>query len=360
MRVLFISRSTLYESPGGDTVQILKTAEYLRKLNVEVEIGLCNQNFDYKSYDLVHFFNIIRPADIIYHLRKAPKTVISTIYVDYTETEKNTAGFFRYFLINAFGSDRIEYLKAVAKHLLGKERIISKEYIYWGHKKSVKYILSNVSAVLPNSFSELNRLDKAYKIPEKVLKFKIVNAIEVSSKDIVPNAKYKGAIICVGRVERRKNQLNLIRAMKNIEIPCYIIGKPSLNDLKYYEKCKAEAGENVFFIDHLPQNEIYGIMKAAAVHVLPSWFETTGLVSLEAAYLGCKIVITDKGDQKEYFEDYAFYCEPNKVDTIKNAILQAVQSPFNDGFKVKISSDYTWENTALQTKNVYLKVLENF
>lgn len=358
MRVLFISRSTLYESPGGDTVQIQKTAEYLKQLGVDADIGLSNQKFDYGAYDLVHFFNIIRPADIIYHLKRAPKSVISTIFVDYSETEEHTSGAFRSFLIKTLGSDRIEYLKAVGKHILGKEKIISKEYFFWGHSKSIKYILNHVNAVLPNSHSELKRLEEKYKIPGKTLKFKVVNAVDIRSKEIKADSKYTGAVICVGRIERRKNQLNLIRSMKNLDTECYIIGKPAVNDLKYYEQCRSEAGENIHFIGHLPQEEIYSIMKAAAVHALPSWFETTGLVSLEAAYFGCNIVITDKGDQKEYFEDYAFYCNPDDKESIKTAIQKALAAPFNEEFKKKIEEDYTWENTARQTKEAYLKVLK--
>lgn len=357
MKVLFISRSTLFESPGGDTIQIEKTAEHLKEIGVSVEIGLCNQVYDYKSFDIVHFFNIIRPADIIFHIKNSPKNVISPIYVDYTETEIHTGTFLRSTLTRILGSDAIEYLKAIAKHILGKEKIISKEYFYWGHKKSVNYILSQVNAVLPNSFSELTRLEEKYKIPNKIARFKIVNAVEITSEKIISQEKYVGSIICVGRIERRKNQLNLIRAVKNLETPCFIIGKPSLNDIDYYNQCLKEAGENTFFIDHLPQKEIYGIMKAASVHVLPSWFETTGLVSLEAAYYGCKIVITDKGDQREYFEDFAFYCDPAEVKSIKNAILKALENPFNEKFKEKIRKDYTWKNTAQQTKDAYLKIL---
>lgn len=356
MNVLFIARSTLYKSPGGDTIQIIKTAEHLETLGVQVEIGLCNQKFKYDQYDLIHFFNIIRPGDILCHLKRSPKSVISTIFVDYTETEIRTSGFLRSTLTKLLGGNRIEYLKAIAKHFTGKEKIMSKEYIYWGHKKSIKYILNHVEAVLPNSWSELNRLDKAYGIPNKLLAFKIVNAVEPLKK-IQPNPKFEGAIICVGRVERRKNQLNLIRAMKGFDIPCYIIGKPSINDSEYYESCLEEAGTNIHFIDHLPQEEIYIIMKSASVHVLASWFETTGLVSLEAAYYGCKVVVTNKGDQKEYFNDYAFYCEPDDVESIRNAIITAFNQPFNEEFREKIMNEYTWEITAQQTKDAYLKVL---
>src|SRR4030095_5793821 len=107
----------------------------------------------------------------------------------------------------------------------------------------------------------------------------------------------------------------------------------------------------------LPQLEIYSIMKAARVHVLPSWFETTGLVSLEAAYYGCNLVITNKGDQEEYFEKNAFYCEPENTNSIKNAILKAYHAPLNDNFKKHIENHYNWNQTAEQTRQCYLRLL---
>ena len=36
MKVAFISRATLYSTPGGDTKQVDMTANYLRELGVDV------------------------------------------------------------------------------------------------------------------------------------------------------------------------------------------------------------------------------------------------------------------------------------------------------------------------------------
>ncbi|MFV0162256.1 glycosyltransferase family 4 protein [Empedobacter falsenii] len=356
MKVLFITRATLYESPGGDTIQIVKTAEELRKLGVEIDIYLTNtKNINYHQYDIIHFFNIIRPADILHHFEYANKSVISTIFVDYEEAEIKSGNLLRSNLTKFLGGDFIEYLKALVKHLLGKERIISKKYLYWGHYRSIKYLYKNASVLLPNSESEKNRLMLKYGETSACIE-KVVNAIE-PIENIIPNSKFNNAIICVGRIERRKNQLNLIKAVKNLDIPCYIIGKPALNDLEYYELCEQEAGSNVFFIDGVPQKEIYQIMKSAKVHVLPSWFETTGLVSLEAYYYQCNIVITKKGDQTEYFKDYAFYCEPDCLTSIRDAILEAYSKPFNEEFREFIIKNYTWAETAKQTKKNYDRLI---
>lgn len=353
--VLFIARATLYDSPGGDTVQLVKTAEELRKLGITVDIGLTTADFDYEKYDIVHFFNIIRPADILYHFKKSKRNVISTIFVDYTEQEIKSGTFLRSMLTRTLGGDFLEYLKVIAKAVLGREKMRSTAYFFKGQFNSIKYLYKNADALLPNSNSEMARLQKKYGTTDALL-CKVVNAVELT-ENVVPNPKFDDAIICVGRIERRKNQLNVIKAVNGLEIPCYIIGKPSLNDYKYYELCKKEAGNNVFFIDSLPSQELYSVMKAAKVHVLPSWFETTGLVSLEAAYYGCNLVITDKGDQLEYFGNDAFYCQPEDVASIREAILKAYEAPVKEDFKNYIADHYNWTQTALQTKECYRKML---
>ena len=58
MKVAFITRSTLYAVPGGDTEQILQTARFLKELGVEVDLFLTTEKINYAEYDLLHVFNI--------------------------------------------------------------------------------------------------------------------------------------------------------------------------------------------------------------------------------------------------------------------------------------------------------------
>jgi glycosyltransferase involved in cell wall biosynthesis len=102
-----------------------------------------------------------------------------------------------------------------------------------------------------------------------------------------------------------------------------------------------------------------GVYQAAKVHVLPSWFETTGLSSLEAGAMGCNLVVTRKGDTEEYFADMAYYCEPDDVDSIQQAVLQAHAEPVNPRLRNHIFSHYTWQDTAAQTLAAYQEVLNH-
>ena len=120
MKIAMISRATLYSSPGGDTIQIQKTASELKKLGTHVDIFLSDQTIPYDEYDLLHFFNLIRPADILRHTRNSIPYVISTIYVDYSEYERKQTKGIRRIIANLVSADFLEYIKVVARMILGR------------------------------------------------------------------------------------------------------------------------------------------------------------------------------------------------------------------------------------------------
>ena len=352
MRVALITRSTLYTVRGGDTVQIVQTAQQLTELGVDVNILLSNEHIDYTKYNLLHFFNITRPADILYHGKKSGKPyVVSTILCNYSEYDKHHRKGIG-MLFSFLPSDSIEYLKTMARWLMGKDHLSSINYIWKGQRKSIVEILNKAAMILPNSKSEYKRVGQDYL--EQVNNIIVPNGINPNVFKWDPSIlKDEKLVICVARIEGIKNQINLIRALNNTDYRLLIIGTGSPNQANYYNQCRSIAADNVSFIDHLPQNDLVYYYQMAKVHVLPSWFETTGLSSIEAAIMGCNIVITDKGDTKEYFEDYAYYCDPAEPGSILNAIKTASLAPVNDALRQKILSKYTWKHSALQTLKAY-------
>lgn len=352
MKVALIARSTLYSAPGGDTVQVQQTAAQLNALGVTADVKLTNEIIAYQDYNLLHFFNLIRPADILYHSEKAGKPfVVSTILVDYSEYDKHyrkgIGTLFTYLPANS-----IEYIKTIARWLLGRDHLSTRAYIWQGQRKSILQILKKADRILPNSESEYQRVVRAYPAPVKY--------------NVIPNGispalfKYNSAIskdetlvLCVARIEGIKNQLNLIKALNNTRFRLLIIGAHSPNQLAYYNRCRAIAAPNVSFIDHLPQAKLVKYYQQAKVHVLPSWFETTGLSSVEAAAMGCNLVITDKGDTREYFGEDAFYCDPARPQSILKAVEKAAEATINLSLREKILEKYTWAHAAGQTLKAY-------
>ena len=173
--------------------------------------------------------------------------------------------------------------------------------------------------ILPNSQSEYNRVQQAY--PAKTNYMVVPNGVNVEKFPFNPSLeKDDHLVICVARIEGRKNHINLIKALNNTRFKLVLIGAPAPNQGDYYRECRSIAADNVHFLDRVPQEELLEYYQRAKVHVLPSWFETTGLSSIEATVMHCNIVITDRGDTREYFGSDAFYCDPVDPQSILTAI----------------------------------------
>ena len=107
---------------------------------------------------------------------------------------------------------------------------------------------------------------------------------------------------------------------------------------------------NIVFAGRLTQTALAHYYARARVHVLPSWFETCGLSSLEAAAMGCNIVITAKGYPRDYFGDEA---------SIREAVMQAATTATPMQLANSIKTNYTWERAAAMTLSAYQTVLHS-
>jgi glycosyltransferase involved in cell wall biosynthesis len=357
MKIAFITRSTLFTDKGGDTIQVIKTAAFLVQRGILVDVKLTSEAIDYSAYDLLHFFNIIRPADIYYHICQSNiPFVVSPILIDYSQYDmfyrKGVAGF----IFSFFSQHTIEYLKTIARWVLKKDRLKTLSYIWKGQRVCIHEIVQKSSLLLPNSHLEAKELKRQYNSNSGHIVPNGIDPALFTFKDTP--SKNARLVLCVARIEGLKNQLNLIKALNNTAYELVIIGTAATNQQRYYQLCREAAAANVTFIDHITQHELVPYYQQATVHVLPSWFETCGLSSLEAAVMGCNVVITDKGYTTEYFENYAFYCDPASPESIRKAVDTAANTPFREALRHKIINNYTWQQAAEKTLKAYHQVLQ--
>jgi glycosyltransferase involved in cell wall biosynthesis len=358
MKIAFITRSTLYSVKGGDTFQLINTARELKLLGIDVDIKLTNQPVQYEQYDLLHFFNIVRPADIVCHINRSGKPfVVSPNLVNYYEFDqtyrKGVAGF----LFRCLPQYSIEYVKTIARWVQGNDVLMTTSYLWKGHKESIRQIIQRAARVLPNSKLEYDQLSEfGIPLPAYTL---VPNGID-PALFVANNRQPKdpGLVLCVARIEGLKNQLNLIKALNNTRYRLVIIGNAAPNQLSYYYECRQQAAANISFIDQQPQEALAAWYQKAGIHILPSWFETCGLSTLEAAAMDCRVVITDKGYTREYFGDEAVYCDPASPQSIFSAVEKAASTPATDALKQKILAQYTWQQAASQTATAYKHVLQ--
>src|SRR5258706_7576956 len=236
MRIAFITRSTLYNAPGGDTVQSLQTARHLRKLGIEVDVFLTHTKIKYWKFDLLHFFGNTKPLDILFHINKTKKPfAVSPIFVDYSEYDKNYRKGFSGFVLRQFPDSMNEYTKTIARWIAGKDKLKSKAYIWKGQQKSIKEILEKAAILLPNSEAEYKNLEELFAVKNS---YSIIpNGIDSSLFTPDQNtAKDNKLILCAARIEGVKNQINLIKALNNTSYTLMLIGSPAPNQKSYYNE----------------------------------------------------------------------------------------------------------------------------
>lgn len=362
MKVLFQSRTNLYAAPGGDLVQMEKTREYLQKQGIQVDISLEFEP-NIEGYDLVHLFNLMEPQDIYLQMKNAKRqgktVVLSTIYGLYTEFERKARGGLFQKVANVLSPYQIGYVKTLVKHY-SEKRMHKGVYkmLFKGYYGLMKEIVNNTTVFLPNSHSEMRRVAGEFGLVNPNY-FSIPNAIDKEIFGTPPPAadgkysRFKDCILCAARIEGRKSTLSLVKAMKELPYDLVLVGKESANQKAFVTQVHAEAGKNVHFLGAVPHDELRELYSAAKVHALVSWMETPGLSSLEAAAMGCNIVVTEKGDTRDYFGNYAYYCEPDDVLSIKRAIEAAYNNPPDPELRRHVLDNYTWEITAAETIKAY-------
>lgn len=362
MKVLMQSRVSIFSSPGGDTIQILKTKEYLEKSGVHVDIST-ELEPDVSMYDIVHIFNVTRPQEAYLQARNAKsqkkKVVLSPIYVDYSEYEKVDRPGIGRLLSSVLDKFQMEYCKMLGRVVKSNE--VNKGtliVLQKGFRKVQTELLKFVDMLLPNSHSELSRLGKDFSISQ--IPFMVIpNAVDSKLFNREKTEKqhefsqFNGCILCVARIDGIKNQFRLVQALKDFRAKLVFAGKISQHHQKDFQKIKDMNRPDTYFLGNVSHDKLPSLYAAAKVHVLPSFFETTGLSSLEAGIMGCNVVVSDRGDVREYFGDMAVYCEPGSVSSIYGAVSRAYASKENPALRMHISKNFTWEITADKTLSAY-------
>ncbi len=357
MKVALVTRSTLFSARGGDTIQVEATTRQLQELGIDASIVLTNELKDTGQYDLLHFFNITRPADILSHtLRSKTPYVVTPIWIDYAEYDRYYRGGLPGRLFKQLQPGQIEYFKAIARWIKGNDKNPGSAYLKMGHRKSIQIILERASALLVNSTEEYDVIWQHYSTlpPCCVVTSGIDNNV---FKPVPASLKNKRLVICAARIEGIKNQLQLIRALNNTDYEVLLIGDPAPNQRDYYHKCRRAAATNIQFIPQVSQSQLLDYYEQAVVHVLPSWYESCGLASLEAAAMGCQVVATRKGFAASFLGDDAFYCEPSSAYSIRHAVERAVAAEPPLRLQQRILENNTWQNAARQTSIAYQKII---
>jgi glycosyltransferase involved in cell wall biosynthesis len=349
LRVLFVSRPNLNSQPGGDTLHLEQNRRYLSKLEVHSELWDGSQQP--KEFDLIHFYGLTRPASLLPFLHLKIPIVVTSIFVDYSIADA-MASPLRKFIQKGFGQYGLEYLKLMGRARKGREAWPNKTYLLEGQKGSIQKILDSCSSLIAASQAELDLIQKDF----KYIGIKKIAPLGIEHLPPMSPLVAQKDVLCVARIEPIKNQLNLVKAQKGNSWKLHLVGDAAPAHADYLKKCQQAASMDVLFHYQRHQEECAVMYNKSKVHVLPSYFESTGLASLEALSYGCQIVVNDHPILRELFQDKATYVKVEDPKLLNKAINRALGK--NEDHRQWAQETFSWAKAARKIRAAYDDVLK--
>ena len=165
--------------------------------------------------------------------------------------------------------------------------------------------------------------------------FQNVNTRKVKEKYQLPDE----FILTVGTIEERKNQLVILKALKqgSIKIPIVFVGKPTT----YIQTIRKLIDEmhihkQVLFFENIPENDLVGFYQLANLSIYISVFEGFGLPVIESMACGCPVITSNISCLPETADDAAVLCSPDNIEQLGHNIQQLLNdSSFRNEFILK-------------------------
>ena len=376
MRVLMVNAPSAAQLRGGDLVAMTNTAAALRSLGVEV-VATVELDPDPTGFDIVHAHNL-RALDTTSRQvealsRHGVPVVLTPLYV-----EPSFATWGVQAVASAFGgkpedAELERALAALAARNLTVRLPDGSEISADGRARPLpgyddrqRAILEQVDRLLPSGvlearslMTQLGAVGKPFTIVPEGVDPGVF--LDPDPMPFVQNHGLRDFVLQVGRIETLKNQLLLARALRGLDVQLVLIG--DTRDEAYVERCRRHGPKHIWIMPPLDQSALRSAYAAAAVHALPSWLETCGLTSLEAALGRCSLVVGTGGHEAEHFRDLAEYCDPADVDSIRAAVLRALEEGPRRADRIEtlrahILEEHTWARTAEATLRGYRATLE--
>lgn len=347
MRVLIVPYEASAGLVGGHVTQYNETARALRRLGVDAWIGSIDDALS-TEVDIVHAFNDIRP--LLARGKPRAKLVVTPIYfpISVMLGPVLRRGGSRY-----VAEARIRHAARALRHARerrGRVADLRAQHAAWEQADRV-IVNSNAEAeLLRRDAPALRDLRVAHSgVAQEAFEGDPVEGRRLLGSEDVP------VIVSVARVETRKNQLSLALAVRDLSVRLALVGAVLPGNERYMASIRA-ALPDVIHVPHVEHELLRHVYAAATVHALPSRYETTGLVTLEALAAGSPVVVSGGPCVEEYFKGCARFCNPLSIRSIRRAVLEALDRPL--GCEQERARSFSWDRTARELLDHYSELLD--
>ena len=308
---------------------------YNRKIN-KILSDIENK-IDFKKIDLVHAHSLFSMGGIALKLKKEKN-------IDYIVTVQNTDVnlFFKYmFHIKKIGINVMKEAKKIVFNSPAYKEFVINKYI----PNQLKEYINQKSIIIPfgiNPYWLQNKFNKP--------KLKIIKKIN---------------LIYIGEFTKNKNvhiSIKVARRLKELgfEVKFVIVG----GNGEYEYKIRNLAKKNKDIIDiheRIEEREkLLNMYQKSDIFIMPSHYETFGLVYIEAMSQGLPIIYTKGEGIDGYFKDGTIGYSVNPQDI--NDIIEKIEMIIHNYNKISencynLVDDFSWEKIAKTYYSIYKSIV---
>lgn len=339
-RVYLAGPLTAMQSPGGGEIQMLSLALALQGLGIDARPWRPWED-TFRPGDCLHLFGSLpQHLDLVAGARRRQARVVLSPIAWFD-------------LANCWREP-----KRLSYRLMAASRFLLRAAVP-GVPSWRRRLYHSVDRLLPNSTAEAQQLMRYFGVPAARILVTPNGAHErFAEADPELFRRRFGLdrfVLYPGRIEPRKNQLGFLRAMRGSPLPIVVLGDPVPGQEAYARACRAEAGPHVHFLGRIEHDDplLAGAYAACRCLVLASWFETPGLVALEAGMCGTPLVLPEAGCAKEYFGPHAIYVRPGDPAGIRRATEAAFAGCRSEDLARHVLEHFSWRRAARITAEAY-------
>lgn len=310
---------------GGDITQAQITKRGLAAVGVTADI-LPKLEPDVRGYDLAHVFGAFDPEicaeQVAACRRSGVRVALSPIWWDLYEFFGRSRACER---ILAGPARAVEKKLERLRQTRTADLFRARETHRYGQRVALQTaLMRNADVLFPNSAIEAHYYLHQLRLNDRP--FVVVhNPVDPFA---VEAPRSRAGVVCVARIEQKKNQAMLLYALRDLDVEVTLIG--GSHEAPYLDLCRRWMTPRTRLMGNLAHEEVLRHLATAAVHVLPSWAETPGLANLEAAAAGARVVVSNNGTECEYFGELATYVDPENPAAIRAAVERLLLLPARD------------------------------
>jgi len=243
-------------------------------------------------------------------------------------------------------------------------------YLRFITKNAVKRA-KKIIAVSQNTAEDLINL---YNVPRRKIKviyhgLPLINSTDEQIKDDISIYNLTGSyILYIGRIELKKNIINLIRGFesfkqkhKKSQLKLILAGGEGFGYQKIKEQIRlSDYFKDIIELGYVNEETKFALLKRTKALVLPSFYEGFGMPVIEAQSFGAPIIASNVSSLPEITSGSAILVNPHDAEGIGNAIYNII---YNSKIrKLLIQKGYinakkfSWEKTAKETLNLILSL----